>query len=644
MEASSAIVDVNFAADGYTMLELFAQTPAVGTGTVRVTAGGISRDYAMPADVRRHHFRIPIPPDAELTVSLSGVTVPYAYLSGGEDLLDRGIRPINLDSTNTAWPLVPSVAQIHDMAGRAGAHYEPPAHWMNDPNGLCRFQGRYHLFYQFNPYGWGWEPMHWGHAVSRDLVHWTDLPVVLDPQPAILTDPTLTGGAFSGSAVTVDAHGNPCPGDEAAAIRLYLTRHLETIGDESSVVEWQTTCLCEDGVHFRVETPLVVRPEEGCGLDFRDPKVECGLTGEAVDTDRAYMTVATNLPAERFAASGAGVSTRETGGWFAVNPNGEPGAASPNMATVPAMMLFSAARPLNRTDVWRYEGPVLADLGHGIARTYECPDLFQLDGKTVAVGALMHYRDRQGRFQQVRWYVGNLVNEGHGPRLAVENSGWCDFGTGYYATQSFCDDDGRRIVFAWFTDYAGARTARPGIANGMMALPRELHVRDGRVWAYPVREVYDLLPGEPLTVHHDAGADGTAAGTGCTMKAAAAPDGAYYADLELEDDADFTITIARGRLLEDGTRASLQLVRTDGRTRLVTHGLAVDGNDFDAGITGVRRVEVFFDRTVAEVFLNNGEAAGSMLFEAEPGLAACQVTAAGSVRSLTVRELRSIWR
>ena len=68
------------------------------------------------------------------------------------------------------------------------------------------------------------------------------------------------------------------------------------------------------------------------------------------------------------------------------------------MDTVPAMALFSAKKPLKRNVTWQYEGPVLADFGHQLSRTYECPDLFQLDGKTVAIGALMHYRDKQRSF------------------------------------------------------------------------------------------------------------------------------------------------------------------------------------------------------------------------------------------------------
>ena len=70
-----------------------------------------------------------------------------------------------------------------DLKHRPQYHFMPQANWMNDPNGLIQWKGVYHLFYQYNPVGLGFHSMHWGHATSRDLVHWTHLPIALAPTP-----------------------------------------------------------------------------------------------------------------------------------------------------------------------------------------------------------------------------------------------------------------------------------------------------------------------------------------------------------------------------------------------------------------------------------------------------------------------------
>ena len=138
-------------------------------------------------------------------------------------------------------------------------HFSPAKNWMNDPNGLVKYKDEYHLFYQYNPFGDTWGHMSWGHAVSKDLVHWKHLDVALPEKKDRM--------AFSG-CVVVDSHNSAGfqTGQESALVAVY-TGYRQSDG-------WQAQYLAYSNDRGRTWQDYSEQPVlDISSTDFRDPNV-----------------------------------------------------------------------------------------------------------------------------------------------------------------------------------------------------------------------------------------------------------------------------------------------------------------------------------------------------------------------------------
>lgn len=137
-------------------------------------------------------------------------------------------------------------------------HFTAPSGWLNDPNGTLYCGGEYHLFYQHHPHSLEWGPMHWGHAVSRDLLRWEHLPIALYPDEI--------GTIFSGSAV-IDERNTSSLGEAGKAPMVAVFTHHGG-KDESQSLAWSL----DRGRTFQKYAGNPVLREQDA-RDFRDPKV-----------------------------------------------------------------------------------------------------------------------------------------------------------------------------------------------------------------------------------------------------------------------------------------------------------------------------------------------------------------------------------
>ncbi|WP_153553086.1 GH32 C-terminal domain-containing protein [Halomicrobium sp. LC1Hm] len=132
----------------------------------------------------------------------------FAAEGGDHDQRDRLARAVLTNAADSAIPERPRTGdeiaalrdRFEDDPHRPQFHLSTPANWLNDPNGVVQWNGRYHVFYQYNPGGPYHDTIHWGHAVSDDLLHWEDEPVALTPSP----DGPDRDGCWSGCAVDDD--------------------------------------------------------------------------------------------------------------------------------------------------------------------------------------------------------------------------------------------------------------------------------------------------------------------------------------------------------------------------------------------------------------------------------------------------------
>jgi fructan beta-fructosidase len=310
---------------------------------------------------------------------------------------------------------------LGDEPLRPRYHFTPSRNFMNDPNGLVFLDGEYHLFYQHNPQGEKWGHMSWGHAVSRDLLHWEHLPLALAEENGIMI--------FSGSAVAdPDNTSGLCGAAPASCLIAIYTGHTE---------KRQTQNLAVSVDRGRTWRKYDGNPVIDLGRnDNRDPKVFWH------EPSRRWIMVTVLAGARR--------------------------------------LRFFASKDLKHWDTLSDFGPEGAAGG-----AWECPDLFELPvegapGETRWVLDVdLNPGGRLGG-SGGQYFVGRFDGRGFANENPDDLTLWVDYGRDFYASQSYSGiprSDGRRIWIGWMSDWLYANDEPTSPWRGVQSLPRELTLR-----------------------------------------------------------------------------------------------------------------------------------------------------------------------
>jgi beta-fructofuranosidase len=318
---------------------------------------------------------------------------------------------------------------------RPHLHIRPPKGWLNDPNGIGRWDGRWHVFFQYNPDA----PVHaaicWGHVSSADLLHWQEEPVALRPRPGAID----AAGVWSGVAAL----------DDGEPVLVYTA-----VPDHAVNAGVALARRAPDGSWAAQDVMVQPRPADPTIREFRDPSL---------------FTV----DGRRYALVGSG------------RTDGTP------LVLVYGVDDLDAWRPLG--ELLTGDDPCAARLAP--AEIWECPQLVPLAGGRWAL-ILSRWHDHHLR--GVSALVGDIAVVDGTPRFTPDSGRPLDFGPDFYAPQAFVDG-ARVLMWAWTWESRTDRPQEDVLAAGWagaLTFPRELAVDNGRVVSAPARELIGLRRGK----------------------------------------------------------------------------------------------------------------------------------------------------
>ncbi|SKA95142.1 beta-fructofuranosidase [Caloramator quimbayensis] len=321
-----------------------------------------------------------------------------------------------------------------DSTYRLNYHLMGEYGWVNDPNGFIYFNGLYHLFYQHYPYEPIWGPMHWGHAVSSDLIKWEYMPLALAPDKVYDKD-----GCFSGSAIEKDN-----------MMYLFYTGHVYNSDKKDDYKQTQCIAYSIDGINFSkyINNPVIGAekiPQKSSKNDFRDPKI-------FVRGTNYYMVLGSN--------DGEG--------------NGQ-------------ALLYKSKDLIN----WDFVN-ILAKSDGNIGMGWECPDLFSIKDMDVLIVSPQYMKSQGYNYKNLHstiYAVGKFYDESG--ELKFDEYHPIDYGFDFYAPQTTFDDKGRRLIVAWMDMWESEMPTQRLGHNwaGAMTLPREIVMKDNKLYFRPVEEI-----------------------------------------------------------------------------------------------------------------------------------------------------------